>query len=87
MAGELGFEPRLCESESQVLPLHHSPSLDSAKFIISKGSCLVKQKTPVSYDGRAILAGIPMGENTRIYPEMYMPLPKADNGTRENVHA
>ncbi len=25
MAGELGFEPRQYESESQVLPLHHSP--------------------------------------------------------------
>ena len=25
-AGELGFEPRQYESESQVLPLHHSPS-------------------------------------------------------------
>jgi hypothetical protein len=24
-AGELGFEPRLKESESFVLPLHHSP--------------------------------------------------------------
>jgi hypothetical protein len=24
-AGELGFEPRLTESESVVLPLHHSP--------------------------------------------------------------
>ena len=26
LAGELGFEPRQYESESQVLPLHHSPS-------------------------------------------------------------
>ena len=26
-AGELGFEPRLTESESVVLPLHHSPIL------------------------------------------------------------
>jgi hypothetical protein len=25
MAGELGFEPRQTESESVVLPLHHSP--------------------------------------------------------------
>lgn len=25
--GELGFEPRLTESESVVLPLHHSPIL------------------------------------------------------------
>ena len=28
-AGELGFEPRLKESESFVLPLHHSPRIDS----------------------------------------------------------
>ena len=27
MAGELGFEPRLTESESAVLPLNYSPSL------------------------------------------------------------
>jgi hypothetical protein len=26
MAGELGFEPRQTESESVVLPLHHSPN-------------------------------------------------------------
>jgi hypothetical protein len=26
LAGELGFEPRQTESESVVLPLHHSPS-------------------------------------------------------------
>ena len=26
VAGELGFEPRQTESESVVLPLHHSPS-------------------------------------------------------------
>ena len=26
MAAELGFEPRHCESESHVLPLHHSAS-------------------------------------------------------------
>jgi hypothetical protein len=25
LAGELGFEPRQTESESVVLPLHHSP--------------------------------------------------------------
>ena len=30
-AGELGFEPRQYESESQVLPLHHSPSLYSVQ--------------------------------------------------------
>ena len=29
MAGELGFEPRQTESESVVLPLHHSPKLPS----------------------------------------------------------
>src|SRR3954466_6621373 len=29
-AGELGFEPRLTESESVVLPLHHSPMLLTA---------------------------------------------------------
>src|SRR6185437_1390474 len=27
LAGELGFEPRQTESESVVLPLHHSPKL------------------------------------------------------------
>src|SRR4051812_23550052 len=27
MAGELGFEPRQTESESVVLPLHHSPRI------------------------------------------------------------
>src|SRR5580704_5956059 len=27
VAGELGFEPRQTESESVVLPLHHSPKL------------------------------------------------------------
>ena len=30
-AGELGFEPRLTESESVVLPLHHSPILRPSK--------------------------------------------------------
>jgi hypothetical protein len=30
MAGELGFEPRQTESESVVLPLHHSPKLPSS---------------------------------------------------------
>ena len=29
-AGELGFEPRLKESESFVLPLHYSPVTDAA---------------------------------------------------------
>jgi hypothetical protein len=27
LAGELGFEPRQTESESVVLPLHHSPRI------------------------------------------------------------
>src|SRR3954471_7566127 len=30
-AGELGFEPRLTESESVVLPLHHSPKEHDSK--------------------------------------------------------
>jgi hypothetical protein len=30
LAGELGFEPRQTESESVVLPLHHSPKLLSS---------------------------------------------------------
>src|SRR2546423_7830328 len=30
LAGELGFEPRQTESESVVLPLHHSPRIVSA---------------------------------------------------------
>ena len=30
LAGELGFEPRQTESESVVLPLHHSPKLPSS---------------------------------------------------------
>ena len=37
-AGELGFEPRLKESESFVLPLHHSPvnsSPEAAKGAIA----------------------------------------------------
>jgi hypothetical protein len=29
LAGELGFEPRQTESESVVLPLHHSPKFDN----------------------------------------------------------
>ena len=48
-AGELGFEPRQYESESQVLPLHHSPSAcqlaagfrSTAKFIIPQTGLLV----------------------------------------------
>ncbi len=34
-AGELGFEPRQYESESQVLPLHHSP-LHLAVFVTAR---------------------------------------------------
>src|SRR3954447_15410589 len=33
LAGELGFEPRQTESESVVLPLHHSPRIISASTI------------------------------------------------------
>ena len=44
MAGELGFEPRQYESESQVLPLHNSPILapdlaDKKYYIASVGFC------------------------------------------------
>jgi hypothetical protein len=31
MAGELGFEPRLTESESAVLPLNYSPTVRSRR--------------------------------------------------------
>ena len=34
MAGELGFEPRQYESESQVLPLHNSAAPSNECFII-----------------------------------------------------
>src|SRR3954454_18381924 len=33
VAGELGFEPRQTESESVVLPLHHSPTTPEAYAI------------------------------------------------------
>ena len=32
LAGELGFEPRQTESESVVLPLHHSPTESPSEF-------------------------------------------------------
>src|SRR5450631_4387485 len=36
VAGELGFEPRQTESESVVLPLHHSPRyLNSTRYLRS----------------------------------------------------
>jgi hypothetical protein len=34
LAGELGFEPRQTESESVVLPLHHSPRITQQKQIL-----------------------------------------------------
>ncbi len=35
LAGELGFEPRQTESESVVLPLHHSPkAIDITAFLV-----------------------------------------------------
>ena len=48
MAAELGFEPRMNESESLVLPLHHSAlffgrSLNRRMILYSK---LVKKSTP-----------------------------------------
>ena len=36
-AGELGFEPRLTESESVVLPLHHSPEFQRS-FLCGYGT-------------------------------------------------
>ena len=36
LAGELGFEPRQTESESVVLPLHHSPILPNYINILSR---------------------------------------------------
>jgi hypothetical protein len=33
LAGELGFEPRQTESESVVLPLHHSPKRQQNQYI------------------------------------------------------
>ena len=37
-AGELGFEPRLKESESFVLPLHHSPKSGFVQAILAGGA-------------------------------------------------
>src|ERR1700675_1569623 len=41
MAGELGFEPRQTESESVVLPLHHSPRIAqrNQRIMRSIGQC------------------------------------------------
>jgi hypothetical protein len=37
MAGELGFEPRLTESESAVLPLNYSPKpLRNKRFLFRR---------------------------------------------------
>src|SRR5665647_3734313 len=38
LAGELGFEPRQTESESVVLPLHHSPILKQL-HILKRNTC------------------------------------------------
>ena len=43
MAGELGFEPRFSESESDVLPLNYYPSLAS---YFHTHSCFVFQSLP-----------------------------------------
>ena len=40
-AGELGFEPRQYESESQVLPLHHSPSVLSGRELVRSTALLI----------------------------------------------
>ena len=45
MAGELGFEPRFSESESDVLPLNYSPT--------SKGAIVLDRRS----DGRAFTWG------------------------------
>jgi hypothetical protein len=36
LAGELGFEPRLTESESAVLPLNYSPKILCLQLVASK---------------------------------------------------
>jgi hypothetical protein len=42
VAGELGFEPRLTESESAVLPLNYSPILSRNQHISrDRETCLV----------------------------------------------
>ena len=45
MAGELGFEPRLTESESAVLPLNYSPILacGSGRYSKSASALLLRQ--------------------------------------------
>jgi hypothetical protein len=44
MAGELGFEPRLTESESAVLPLNYSPPNARQYLDIFRGFTILREK-------------------------------------------
>ena len=51
LAGELGFEPRQTESESVVLPLHHSPMISYQNQSVSRRAAIPsKSRSP---DGRS----------------------------------
>ncbi len=56
MAGELGFEPRFSESESDVLPLNYSPTREAAgvcaacrRAVVSREINPVLERTPVRW--------------------------------------
>src|SRR6266851_1915054 len=56
LAGELGFEPRQTESESVVLPLHHSPRvLNNIRDLTGILRVLASDQTRSSAERRAVL--------------------------------
>src|SRR5260370_36690182 len=56
LAGELGFEPRQTESESVVLPLHHSPRfLNNIRYLTGILRVLASDRTKSRAKRRAVL--------------------------------
>ncbi len=67
MAGELGFEPRFSESESDVLPLNYSPIFSSRSATRSGRNAALRKRFALrhlnalskSFDGRPAIPSLP----------------------------